>query len=80
MSTNSTLAYSHGNPDDKCPEFHLYEDLFDGDGSVHLKLVGGQFEVTSFNGRTEVSVKIPREIWNRIILIGERQREDFWET
>jgi hypothetical protein len=85
MSTKSTLSWNmpdfpkdspnidkvpEGNRDPNCPQYSLYEESFEEDGSVYLELRNCEFEAT----QDGLTVKIPREVWNRIIKIGERPK------
>jgi hypothetical protein len=60
------------NRDPGCPEYCLYEDLFQEDGDVYLEMRGCEFHAT----HTGATVRIPREVWNRIIKIGERHEPE----
>lgn len=85
MSTKHTLSWN--NPDfpkdspnlDKVPEsnrdpnclyYRLYEEAAEQDGSVYLEMRNCEFEAT----QDGVTVKIPKEVWNRIIKAGERPK------
>ena len=85
MSTKNTLSWNspdfpedspnidkvpEGNRDPNCPQYCLYEEPFEEDGSVHLEMRHCEFAAT----QDGVTMKIPREVWNRIIKIGERRK------
>ena len=57
MSTKVTLR--HG------PYFHLYKECFDHDG-IWLELVDCQAEITINDDHSDVTVRIPREVWTQI--------------
>lgn len=76
MKTKYTLAYDN----ETSTEFHLYEEPFDNSGAVYLSLTDPEFRVTADpEGYTDVVVRIPKDVWNKIVQIGTRDREDFWE-
>jgi hypothetical protein len=85
MSTKHTLSWNspnfpkdnpnidkvpESNRDPNCPEYCLYEESFEEDGSLYLDLRKCEFEAT----QDGVTVKIPIDVWNRIIKIGERNK------
>jgi len=85
MSTKNTLSWNfpefpkdspnidnvpETNRDPNCPYYSLFEECFEKDGSVYLEMRNCEFEAT----HDGVTVKIPREVWNRIIKIGERAK------
>lgn len=85
MSTKNTLSWNmptfpkdspnidkvqESNRDPNCPYYCLYEEAFEQDGSVYLEMRNCEFEAT----QDGVTVKIPLEVWNRIIRIGERPK------
>lgn len=85
MSTKHTLSWNmpdfpkdnpnidkvlESNSDPNCPNYCLYEESFEEDGSVYLELRNCEFEAT----QDGLTVKIPCEVWNRIIKIGERHK------
>ena len=85
MSTKHTLSWNmpdfpkdspnidkvpESSRDPNCPYFCLYEECFEKDGSVYLEMRNCEFEAT----QDGVTVKIPREVWNRIIKIGEKHK------
>jgi len=74
MSTKSTLSYSRR--EESCPPYHLYEEYFVADGSVYLELDGPDIEFVvekAGNKVNRVVVRIPCEVWNRIIQVGKRK-------
>lgn len=79
MSTKCTLDFNSPkacpgaqenpeNRDPKLPDFHLYEDCFDLDGSVYLEILEPDFELDP----RRLTLHIPANLWNRIIAIGPR--------
>jgi len=54
MSTKATISYG--------PDFHLFEECFDGE-SVYLEVENTDFEVDP----NRVAVKIPLDIWNQML-------------
>jgi hypothetical protein len=85
MSTKHTLSWNmpnfpkdspnidkvpESNRDPNCHHYRLYEEPFEEDGSVYLELRNCEFEAS----QDGLTVKIPCEVWNRIIKIGERHK------
>jgi len=76
MSTKYTLAYDN----ETTTEFHLYEEAYDSTGALYLRMANPEFSVSANpEGPTDVTIRIPRDVWNKIVQIGSRDREDFWE-
>lgn len=73
MSTKRTLSHNIKTKDASCPSYHLYEECFEDDGSLYLELEGADVRFVAKNDR--VVVRIPCEVWNRIIQIGKRKPE-----
>jgi len=68
MSTKGSLKY-------KTESFHLYAESGDPSGDVYLSLTDPVCEIVRVeHGKPVVTVRIPREIWNEIIKVGERFR------
>jgi len=69
MSTKMSLRY-------KAKSFHLYAELADSSGAVYLRLTDPVFRADRMeNGELKIMVRIPREVWNEIITVGKREKE-----
>jgi len=67
MSTKGTLSYSN-EPDQ---DYHLYTEALDCE-NVYLRIKDGLWMAELNN----ITLKIPRKIWNKIIEVGELEFVD----
>lgn len=68
MSTKASLKYGDN--------FNFYEECFEQDGSVYLQLDEAEVELSTDYKTKKVNVvlKIPLDIWNKIVEIGTREK------